>query len=291
MQIAETERKTRRGASAHLFPRVALVTFLACVLLAAWTSALDSAASNELDQGIKRCLATFATARALSASLSLLQGTALAAQPMGVGVTFSIGQVLGPVNDLVHHFSSAMLLASASLGVQKVLLLISSWWPISFALTAVSLAWARNRFLERQSPALWRLTVVFLVIRFAIPTAAVMSGLVFTQFMKPDFDRDRASLESVALQSDARSSTVPAAQTAPSLIERMRDALSGQVQKLKTQYDTIKQSVEQLVERMVRLLVIFLMQALVVPVLVLWLLGVAAGRVPSASRERSLLAG
>ena len=46
------------------------------------------------------------------------------------------GQILDPINDLVERFSSVMLIASSSLGLQIVLLDILSWWVLSAALIA-----------------------------------------------------------------------------------------------------------------------------------------------------------
>ncbi len=111
---------------------------LLAILLAAWVLRIDDAALHEVDAGWKRALATFAVARALNAVISVAQGTELAVQPAGLGVTLAPGQALDPINDLIEQFSTLMLLASVAFGAQRVLIGIGAWWPMSLALTAVA---------------------------------------------------------------------------------------------------------------------------------------------------------
>lgn len=61
---------------------------------------LDSTGSEALSGIIKRAVLTFAAARSLDSVISAVQGTELAANPMGMGVTFSPGEALGPLNDI-----------------------------------------------------------------------------------------------------------------------------------------------------------------------------------------------
>ena len=64
----------------------------------------------------------------------VLIGTILA----GVGVIFTLGQILDPINDLIERFSSVMLVAASSLGLQILLLNITSWWGVSGFLIAAA---------------------------------------------------------------------------------------------------------------------------------------------------------
>jgi hypothetical protein len=70
--------------------------------------------AEKVDAGLKRALVSFATARALNGVISVVQGTEIVAQPLGVGVTLTPGQLLAPINELVKHFSDLMLAASMS---------------------------------------------------------------------------------------------------------------------------------------------------------------------------------
>src|SRR5690606_16603911 len=143
----------------HVVRPILFVLAMATIVLCAWFLPLDTPASERVDAGLKRALASFATARALNAVISVAQGTELSAQPLGVGVNVAPGQVLDPVNDMVEQFSNLMLVASVSFGVQKVLIGIGGYWPVSALLTAAVLAWTWLRLRRRQAPH-WFTSVV-----------------------------------------------------------------------------------------------------------------------------------
>ena len=104
-------------------------------------STVDRYAEREYQNLFERALITFALARTLNGVISAVQGTELALQPAGVGVTLTPGEVLDPVNDLVERFSWIMLGATLSLGVQQVLLDIGQWWFMKLLVAALALAW------------------------------------------------------------------------------------------------------------------------------------------------------
>ena len=110
---------------------------LAVVL--AFTGVVDRPSEAIAADSLKRALVTFAAARALNGAISAAQGTELALEPAGVGVVLSVGQVLDPINDLVERFSSVMLVAASSIGLQNILLRISSTVGFDIALFVVAL--------------------------------------------------------------------------------------------------------------------------------------------------------
>lgn len=143
---------------------------LAVMIACSWLAPMDPPAMEQVDAGLKRALISFATARALNAVISVAQGTEASIQPLGFGVTLTPGQVLDPINDLVEQLSNLMLVASVVFGVEKVLISIGSYWPLSLALTVASLGWAWYYLRQPQPPALLsRLLVILLMLRFAIP--------------------------------------------------------------------------------------------------------------------------
>ena len=64
-------------------------------------TSVDRFAETEYQALFQRALVTFALARTLNGVISAVQGTELALQPAGVGVTLTPGEILDPVNDLV----------------------------------------------------------------------------------------------------------------------------------------------------------------------------------------------
>ena len=99
------------------------------------TTFVDQRAAADYEQLFQRAFITFALARTLNGVISAVQGTEIALQPAGVGMTLTPGEILDPVNDLVERFSWIMLGATISLGIQNVLLDISAWWAIQALVT------------------------------------------------------------------------------------------------------------------------------------------------------------
>ena len=92
-------------------------------------------------------------------------------------VTFSIGELLDPINDVIERFSGVMTIAITSLVIQQLLLLIVSDVTFSIALTALAVATLAAWFVARSGgfPALLRTFIIAVFLRFSL--ALVLSVL------------------------------------------------------------------------------------------------------------------
>jgi hypothetical protein len=252
--------------------RIVLTLIVAALVACSWLAVLDARASQYVDAGLRRALVSFASARALNAVISVAQGTEVAVQPAGVGVIFSPGQALDPVNDLVEQFANLMLTASIAFGVEKVLISVGAHWLVSLLLTLAALAWAAA-FLRRQHAPAWlsRLLVVLLMIRFALPVVVIGSDRLFQQFMEADYQASQQGVDAVSTQLDRLDPPAPGAATEPGLLDKFRGWAGAQTD-LKARYEQLKHAVDQATERIIKLMVIFLLQTLVFPVVLLWIL-------------------
>lgn len=255
--------------------RAALALALAAILAAAWLAPLDAAATRQTEAGLKRALATFAAARALNAVISVAQGTEVAVEPAGVGVTFAPGQVLDPINDLIEQFSMLMLAASVSFGLQRAVIGIGGYWGVSLALSAAAIAWAWLRWRDARIPRwLTRVLLVMLLVRFGVPLVAVGSETVFQLFLADQYAAGQARIELTAEQIAAKAA--PPAGPAPdeSLPQRLQRWWSSATQGLDVskRFEELKEAVSRTVEYIITLIVVFLLQTLVVPLLLLWAL-------------------
>lgn len=245
---------------------------LVAILLAAWVLRLDDAALHQVDAGWKRALATFAAARALNAVISVAQGTELAVQPAGVGVTLAPGQVLDPVNDLIEQFSTLMLLASAAFGAQRVLIGIGAWWPVSLLLSAVAIVWAVWRW-RGPAPPRWlsQALVGLLVVRFMVPAVALGSEAMFQLFLAPDYQAGQQTLERSSSEIGEMNAPVATPPADESVAERVRRWWS-QGSDVGARFEALKAVANRAIEHVVRLIVVFTLQTLVLPLLLGWLL-------------------
>ena len=265
--------------------QVILLLTVVAVILAAWFAPLDMPATERIDAGLKRSLVSFASARALNAVISAVQGTEVSAQPMGFGVVFTPGQVLDPVNDLVEKFSDAMLAASVAFGVQKVLIGVGGWWPVSALLTLLVVLWAGLRLRGQAPPWLARLLLILLLVRFAIPTVTLGTDFLFEKFLAADYAANQQAIELASGQIEQSEPPVPLADAG--VLDRMKNWFAEKNLDAGARLDALKQTAERITERVINLIVIFLLQTLVIPLLLLWALYAAA----KAAFERPLRSG
>ena len=266
--------------SSSVASRIFAISLMLVLAIGAWISPIDQKASDSLEAGLARAFVTFATARGLNSAISLAQGTEVTAG-VGVSATFSVGQVLDPVNDLVEQFSDLMLLATVSFGVQQVLLVMGQHPVIKVLLTALLLFWLVWSVRGRSSPPwLNGLLVLMLMARFAIPLASLGTDVVFRLFLEEEYASSELALSDAATSIRAMtpdlSSGPDAGETDPaaekSRLGQYWDQLKGAAQNmdLTGQFDELKGNAGDTVDHVVRLIVVFLLQTLVIPLAILW---------------------
>ncbi len=279
----------RPQSSPALMPRSRRLLALLCALLLialSWTRVLDAPAGDYLDGALKRTLVTFAIARALNGSISMLQDADISVSPVGVGVTVSPGELLDPINDLIEQFSAILLAASISLGAQKILLSISGASAVSLVFSLVALGACASLLaagMARWKSALWRVSALLLLLRFFVPAYALASQAIDQHFLQPRYDE--ASLALDVSRSDAATATRveerPASAPGPGLSERfsgwLRDA--GETLDVRARVETLLVKLGAVSEHIVTLSVVFLMQSVLLPLLFLSLGGYALRQV------------
>jgi hypothetical protein len=258
-----------------------VMALLLVVLLLSWTRVVDQPAADYLDGALKRTLVTFAIARALNGSISMLQDADLSVSPVGVGVTLSPGELLDPINDLIEQFSSILLLASISLGAQKILLAISGAKAVSALLSVLligaGLLWWRGAATALRTAAL-RAAAIMLLLRFFVPLYAVASHTLDHYFLEPRFAEASAALDLSRAEAEAATQEPAAAAPSPlGLSERLagwfREA--GESLDIRARVDNLLQRLSAVSEHIVTLCVVFLMQSVVLPLLFVSLAGYA----------------
>ena len=258
--------------------QICLAVCMAAIVLCSWLGPLDAPATAQVDAGLKRALISFASARALNGVISVVQGTQVSAQPFGVGVNLTPGQLLAPLGELVKHFSDLMLAASIAFGIQKVLISIGGYWLISLALTATALGWSWFHF-RRSPPPAWlcRALVILLMLRFAIPLVTIGTDLLSQKFLAADYVSSQRAIDTSSVQVAMLNPPPPASAEAQGTWDKVKDWISKSAD-VKTHFETLKRMMEQAIEHIVKIMVIFMLQTLVIPLLLLWgLYGVLRG--------------
>ena len=240
----------------------------------------DSASDEYSDEAFKRGLVTFAIARALNGVISVAQGTEVAVEPGGVGVNFTVGQILDPINDLIEQFSSVMLVATSSLGLQNILLNMTGWWGVTVALGAAVLfvigaIWWPGGVRAGVKTLALRVFLVIAFLRFALPVLIIGTHIIFSAFLEEEHDAATAVLEATSSQieelNQEPTAAVPGEES--SFFDRIGEAIGSSMESLDVsgRIERLKESASSASEQIVNLIVIFVLQTIILPLAFLWL--------------------
>lgn len=244
-------------------------TFLIVVILIttlSWFHFMDNYGDDYTTKSLTHAAATYGIARGINAVVSVIQSTQIS---IGVA-SISPGEFLDPLNDLVERFSWIIMMAMASLGLQKLLLTIASSLVFKslITLTGFLLIFSVLKNNSRYQNAFIRLFVIALFLRFAV------GGVVWANDM----------IETFFLEEQRSESTVILAETKDSLtdlsldLQQEKESLSWW-QDLKNTFSSvtsdqeqkIKQQTEKASNSIINLIVVYIAQTILFPILFLWL--------------------
>jgi len=258
--------------------------FLVLLVYLSYSKLLDSIAEEYTEAGIERSLITFAVSRSLNGVISVAQGTEVALSPAGVGLTFAPGQILDPVNDLIERFSWVVMVSGASLGIQRLFLEITASVAVSVLLSVLTLFYITNlwRAFEKYNKQstlfslLNKSLVLIIFIRFSVPVIALVNEGVYLSYLQPQFNEAQLKLESASDQIKQIN------ESSRAMVEKPDDSLMGQVGSwldqtkqsldIEKQMKSLKQAVADMSQQVINLIVVFVMQTIVFPLLFLWVL-------------------
>jgi hypothetical protein len=279
-EFSQAEHRTQRK-----WHEAALIILVAALILLSSVTTVDRAAAEDHEALLQRALVTFALARTLNGLISAVQGTELALQPAGVGVTLTPGEVLDPVNDMIERFSWIMLGSTLSLGVQQVLLDVGQWWGVRLLLALLGVLWLWMRLRRGgqwphsatgTSVVLFRALIVVLFIRFAVPVALLVNEALYAVFLESRYTESTQVIE--AAGADLQKATAPARETAESedegsLLNSLGQALEGtrQAMDFKQRLAEIGERAREMTEHLIQLGVVFILQTGILPLVFLWI--------------------
>lgn len=254
--------------------RIATLVVVALLALGSWWTGLDAAADERVDAMLTRALVTFATARALDGVISVLQSGQVGAQ-VGVGMSIQPGELLDPVNDLVEQFSDVMLAVTVALGVHKVLLSIGGYWVLPILLSALAVLVVVTGLRAGAPRWLTQAFVLLLLVRFAVPVATVGADALFTRFLASEYESSQQVLDAIEGRSaEAAGAQAPADEGWVASFRRMLSEGDG----LRERAAAIADAADRIAEHVSNLIVVFVLQTIAFPVVLLWLLWQLARR-------------
>jgi hypothetical protein len=250
--------------------RIGVVLLVIAVLAGAWLQPLDDPAKQQVDDGLQRALVTYGSARVLHAVVSVVQGTEISATPAGVGATFTPGQALAPAAEMLKQFSDLMLFVCVAFGVQKLLIAIGAFWLSSLALTVVLVGWLAF-YLRQTVVPVWlkKLALVLLLVRFAVPLSLMGSALVFAQILHEPYLESQAALGGLTASASQQAAAVakPVPPEVPGMLDSIKKWFGDKAVVATEKLDGLRQAVADAAEHLVRLMAVFLLQTIVLPLL------------------------
>lgn len=253
-----------------------LFALLALTSMAGW---LDSKGSEYTEATFKRAIIAFGIAKGLNGVISVAQGTEVALQPAGIGVNFTPGQILDPVNDMIEQFSWIMLASTASVGVQRILLAISQWLWFSYTvivllLLAVTSYWYRPLTDSSWRPLLFKTMLVFVFLRFSVPLIAIGSELTYEQFLSEQYSVSSQQLERTTSKiteiNNTDNKSIPQGKNL-SVFEEVKEMYGNAAAAfdINARVDRYKIAAADATEHVINLIVVFIFQTILFPILFL----------------------
>lgn len=267
------------------YPKIILTVFL--ILLAFFSVSklfdafsFDTFGEKYTEEGFTRSLAAFGIAKGLNGLISVVQGTEVAVEPIGVGVILTPGQILDPVNDLIERFSWVMLICTTSLGIQSVLLTMFSsfYFSIAVAATLVLIAlfiWNNKTTSTKLKNILYRFAAFLIILRFFIPLMAITNEGLYKAFLEPTYIESKSQLEqsntTIANLSDNQKINNEAIDK--SWYEVMSSSIDSAMDSIDVDkyYQQLKAEADNLTGHIIDLIIVFTMQTILFPLIFIWL--------------------
>ena len=252
--------------------------FFILLVAACWSGTLERIAQGEAEAALGRVIVAFGLARTLNGAISVAQGTEIALQPAGIGVTLTAGEVLDPLNDLVERFSILALTATISLQGQILLseLLSTNWVNLIlsacvglYLLTALLPPLRPYEKLAARVTSLVLFTrLIFVVVMFS---ANWLGNLTLTErhtAAVAELTQTREQISAINQETE-----LPTTDSNGSILERMSDFFAEQRDSLDigNRLQAVLDRAEQAVSHIVTLSVLFLLQYVALPIGAFWL--------------------
>lgn len=278
----EGSRPTKMMTRA-VFQKLSITLLLLLLMGLIQEGSLDRIGHEQTEAGFKRALLVFAVSRGLNGVISVAQGTEVAVEPVGIGLNFKPGEILDPINDLVERFSWVMLASSASFGIQRVLLdVMASPWltytTVGAVLALLLVLWQPGgRRLGAVGRLVCRLALVLLILRFSIILIAIGGERFYQAFLEPQYSESREQLERAAgnlgeVNSELQPNLPPTGDE--SLLDQARRVYNSAAKAVDVdaRMAAFSRAAADISEHAINMIVVFLMQTVLFPLVSLWLL-------------------
>ncbi|MGB5866482.1 MAG: hypothetical protein WBG69_01295 [Arcobacteraceae bacterium] len=246
------------------------------IICFAFSYTLDIKGKELVDKSFNQSVVVFGSAKALNAVISLAQGTEVDLPFL----TVAIGEVLDPINDLVEQFSLVMLASMVSLGIQKIMMnfvttdIYNTILLLSIVVVNIWLFFRFNKD-EKIRTLVFKVTVILVFLRFAVPLIGIANEYAYNSFVKQEYNIEKLNENIIEVKENINDVT-------KITIDKKEDSsilnkLSTITEKFDSKYydtkiDEYKKAVDNSSEYIVALIIAFIFQTILLPLLFLFIL-------------------
>ena len=277
------QKKVKKGALTLALLSVAIFSYTGIIekigIEKTWIGTIDEKASQYLDRTMKKALVTFAVVRGINGVISVIQDSDVAVSPAGVGITIAVGEILDPVNDIIERFSWVMLASTTSLGIQKIMMTAGKWLGFRILLSVSMVTLLIAVWLPYASKANLKtigLRILFIAIgvRYCIPFVAIATDRIDVLFLDSTYSRATQSLEQVSKEINEDKNTPQGISSDDNILEKVKGFITNikYTVNLEEKIQTVKEKISYYIEYIIDLVVIFILQTVIIPLVILWIL-------------------
>ena len=242
---------------------------------------LDKKANTYFNESISKAGLAYATCRVINASISVIQNSNLQLEPAGVGVSLAIGQALDPIDDMTERLSDVLVTAIVALGIQKLAYEISvSFAPpvLSILLFILSLLiWFNNKKIKFFQKTIIKIIFIVMIARLCLPISSVANDFLHTHFFEVQISEAEEGLTlSTTGLDEIKAFALPEIDGVLGTIKNSSLLLMEKSIEFKNALMSITRNMQNIISNLVKLTTlyvgIFLIQVIILPLLIFWLL-------------------
>jgi len=244
-------------------------------------SYLDNASDAYFREAIAKAGIAYAQCRLVNASISIVKDSDFDLEPMGIGVSLAVGQVLDPIDDMTERVSDVLVTAITALGVEKLAYEICvAVVPQIAALLLLILSlivWFKNERFANVQKALARFLVLMLFARLALPVSALANTYLHEHFFAQNIaDANKALAAGSAELDKLKEISFPEVDGTLGTIKNSAAFIQRKSVELKDALIATVSNSGNIIENLLRLTLlyvgVFLIQVIALPIMTFWLL-------------------
>ena len=242
---------------------------------------IDSSADAYFKDSITKAGVSYGVSRIINATVSVIQESNVQLEPVGIGMSLAIGQIVDPINDMVERLSNVLVMSIASLGVQELAYEISITIVPQilavFLFVLSLLVWFKNERVFKLQKVIMSVLVIAAIARFCLPISSMANEFLQETFFEDKIIEANEKLTaSTADLNKLEDIDVPKIEGFMGTIGNSASYIKDKTVDFKNTVQVIMENKGVIIENLLRLtflyLGIFIIQVLVLPLLIFWLL-------------------